>query len=669
MSYVPSSPLKTRAQYFLRRVRDAATRESLASGIREALAGIRALVDSVGWPLFKPRPLYPDELPYGDDVATMTDEAAHDLTAVADALPDLAQHSVNLMNYSAVQASALIESANSLQDELSTLLGTIRSRAFGRYIGIGALPKHDARRGETFTETFATDAHIALADSSVTYLSDGEMVTLKRTAQQNLSASGAVAAQVLDPISFDVIGLPGNTLEVETPQAGSVAADDSPEVHFLGESGPHANPGDMLDDSPDTWFEFERCDLADGGGMQRVVKLGDSWFSCSTGKLQNIYKLFKPDRWRARIVPIGQDDATGGLVLSGGARLVSHIGTPAGRSLTLSTTQLFSEAHRISFVEIDPFLPPPAPQLGPYLVRVALITASGDVDLPLGDLTRKRLTGKVLIPVPYALKVKGLRIIFRQPSAYKALIGHHYVLAIVDEKTTKKRIIFKSTSHRTLRLRVESPTVAFGLAMYSEHDLQVLGAAAGLGLLAVPGVVVGVGAMIAGAAGAVGMLSGVAAAIAATPLLPVAIVLAILGAVIGKLWYTKKERTVKEVLQNTDVLNGERWQIGLRSALARQVQHEAEGLFASAPITFAQPVTAVRLTAQDLVTKDLTIRYEVSGDGQTWLPADGRGGIIGLPQPADSVRVRASFARIDHDPDDVSLTPLFYGYTLQGFYA
>jgi len=648
---IPISPLRSRASFIL------------ISGLENLLSGLKKLISSIGWSFLVVRPFQKNDYPYKEDYLEMITETGMDVNTISSLIPQMTQQGLSIVNFGEGQRISLKEDLLEVIQELDTLEATINAEVRSRFIGVGEFEDVAREQVQSFVENFANDTYIDHDKSSnILLIPDGECVTLSRQADLDLALSAKQSIDILDG-SGVLLGLPGNTCEVEIPQNSIVPGDSTPEVTFLGETDTHSDPIVMFDSTPDTWFEFERCSLdtmtsvildepkqkvpavvqrannlrtkapvlTASPYIQPLSKIGQAYFyDTSAGKPTDIFKVISPDLWTIT--------ATEGDVHT----TTQKIGIPKDNTLVLSILMELAEPRILNYLELDPYIPVGAKDYTlDSITLYPAITENSQAEIK--TITPTLVPDRVVITLPYLVKIAKVKIVLKQTTPYTTSIGHPFILATVNEQT-KKSFLFMtySNKNKTIYQRLKNEDEALSLDYYKNRDLTVVGAVLGAG------VAIAMGAQIA-----LSVFLGPAA---------------IIGWVVMSLFGKSTTRTVKNVARGVDVFLGKRWQIGIRDLALKQFHYDQSGKLVSKAFNFKQPVQTCSFIPKDESHEGLTtLRYFLSPDnGTTWYE---NSTIVTFDAPTTSVLVQVLLERRAVDVDDEILTPRLNGYELKGYAA
>ena len=661
-TFIPPSPIKRRAIFLLQKAQAVGTR---LGGLLQLAEGLGQLIDSIGWRLLRVRPLQRGDFPFQEDYTQMIDEANEDTATLHALLPQLANQGLVVLNSSEGQRAALQQDLQDVQAQLRIAQSTLTKETFTRAIGTRHATQGALQRGEVFVETFADSTHVDLAQSSgITVVPESQSVTLKRESEVNLAARVVPFIELLR--DGEIIGFPGTTMEVETPQLASSPTDTAPTVTFVGANDHHGDLSTLFDNDPTTWFEFERCSLVLSdvppqgpmvhsklGGIfgspdftpgtsassgnnsatethwwQSVRQMGQSWIYDSTAPTQELHSIISPDTWGARLDVTSQGKTT--------SAQATKVFPMSDQPLLLTMTFTLSTPQAANYIEITPYIPSQATADCALKLRECVVV---DEQQHATVVAPRTFLDALYLPIPAGTRAKYVRITIEQSQGYTALLGHPYLLAEVQTKTSHSFLgIQYSSSTKISYPRLKNADEVLKYNRDPSDAASALSAA---------------GAVIGGVAGA-GVFS-----------IPGAAIGAVVGWVVGTIFGGSTEQHVLSTTQGVDVFLGKRWQIGLRSIGLKQIQYAAAGYVISQPYTFSQPVSVLRCSIDAGVPDGTQLQISCSTDnGASWVAADTDGMML-LPISATSVCLRIAFSR----GADAGITPEVLGYTLEGYYA
>lgn len=632
---IPTSPLQSRAAFFLSKTY-ARINSSTSKRVNTIATAIRQLIDSIGWSALKVRPMLEKELPYADDYTDMIDESRHDVQTIHNSFPQLAQQGLAIANYGEAQKLALTEIIATTASKVTELAAKANQELRGHFIGVGEQNATVRRKAELFVENFENSSHINMSSSKNIHFDPANTsVTLQRA--NDVDHSKAIVPFVDIFYGNALIGLPGNTVEVNTPNLNSIGNTYTPTVSFVGETTLNGDISAILDSNPDSVFEFERMQLVSEN--QPVVRIGDALIYSDSGNVQNIYSSIAPDDWTVVVSSTDEGKQK--------TQVYHKTGNPAsndGKGLMCDITLTFYEPKPINLIEIDPYIAQTIKGLPVVVESITVIPTIGkSIHL---DTTRytthsnlnMHTDGSIIDRATYFLPkttvTKEIRIILRQWEAYPTYAGHNFIVTTVE--TNKKKSMFGFTySNKTTitKPRLKNQDEQYNYNKTKEFDISKATTA--------------VGFLIGGPAGAA------------------------IGWLVGSLFGSKTTQTVLKTEKGVDVFKANRWQIGIRNIIAKQIKYEPTGSFISNPIVFENPVSNVALSASLKYSTDdgTLITFDVSPDGGTnWIPIDPETKVLTpFEKPTNAVVVRANLLQ-SNTIEDSGLTPILYGYSIEGYY-
>lgn len=249
-----------------------------------------------------------------------------------------------------------------------------------------------------FTELFndqETMGNLGSDKSCHLNTNDG-ILTLK---QSSRAATSISKVEIDNTVSN---GFPGNTHCVDTLNN---------ELHFIGQDDLHLNPRAMIDDTRDTWFEFELFSITD-----EVRKQCNSYgFEYDEG----VSWINNEDVLRLKIIV----------------------------HLAADTV--------CSWVSILPYLSEIKGVKSGYLEKCEVITASNNV---YEVAINQRFDDSLVFPFP-PQKISRIEFTFKQPSKYLTKVGHFYYTAV----DTSNMSIFQDYDYSDIFARVDGKKPEIGL--------------------------------------------------------------------------------------------------------------------------------------------------------------------------------------------------------------
>ena len=213
--------------------------------MRRMLEGLRQFFTELGAPTMKKRYAPIDGPPWSDDYNQTMTEIHNDLTTAFQETDLLADSIVSHYNYSEIQREYLLNRLKRARERLDDFV------LFSNVVNEGIIHAKD-----TFSNLDKIDLGAETLPLASINPNEG-VVTLKRVDSINRSEGAVVSI-----VASDSNGFPGNTHQIKV----STETDFDGSRHklvFYGEEDPHLDPKVMLDENPDTWFEYETCNVPD----------------------------------------------------------------------------------------------------------------------------------------------------------------------------------------------------------------------------------------------------------------------------------------------------------------------------------------------------------------------------------------------------------------------
>ena len=622
--WIPSSPLSSRASYFITAA-SAQISAGVGVGIQSLMNGVRQLISTIGWSSLRVRPMMEDDLPYSDDYTNMVSEVASDTNTVYSQLPQLAQQGLYTANYGQAQIASLTSSLNTLKSLVTNATANANQVLCKRSIGIRKEASIARRRGEIFVESFVDNSHIDFSKSyNISLDVDTASVTLQHNSDINLGSK--IAPFIAFYNGTQVLGFPGNTLEVETPQTNMVPSQSTPSVTFVGQSNTNSDPFALLDGNPDTVYEYEKVILTDQN--QPMIKMGSAWFySESTGHaVKNVMQTILPDTWSVNFTAT---DSTGNIDQQ---TLCEVTESAPANGLVMDLWLYLQTPQYVNYLDLSPYLSPLAPAALPITIQsITVIDSTNAVtSIPILPNSTSIITDTAFY-FPTSILATSIHVVLCQPFPYETYIGHPFIEATVDTHTTHKFLgVTYSSSDRMSHPRLETQSAALN---YNSNKS---------------------GSLIKDVALVLSVLT-----------------LGVAGWIIKSLFGSTKTVTVESTSTGIDVFKGLRWSIGLRGVSVFQYNYSPTGVLVTTPISYVNPIGGATLQVEDQDNVGTAISYAISPDnGSTWMSIDPTGELaIGFETPTSQLLLQATFTGANPTSSGVTSTPVLYGYTLKGYYA
>lgn len=362
-------------------------------------------------------------------------------------------------------------------------------------------------------------------------------------------ASNSLSKNTKVQIMGDSNGFPGNLHQVEVNKdySGAVDQDDQEKnIKFYREDDPHLHAVLVIDNEPDSWFEYELCNFPEdkkvnpckGYGLE--FDSGEVWAKDPENGVLKLHLriiLDKPKilNW-LDIVPY-QFPFDGAKP----AQIVSIKTAPDEK--TNPTPVYFGErADQNTAADTS------NTGLSEY-EKIFQATQNIDMTNKINNIYKDDITEHTTATFS-ARTVKVIDVVMEQDTSYDCKIGHIYYERVTKVKITETSWfgLKKDTSTETIRQRIEGPKMNLkGLMVESNKDLG----AVALGTIG--GAVAGskLGGAIGSAFGPIGTVIG-----------------AIGGAILGSLWgSTEKDILSDKVETGVEAFDGWRYAIGIREIM------------------------------------------------------------------------------------------------------
>jgi hypothetical protein len=624
--------------------------------MRRMLEGLRQFFTELGAPTMKKRYAPIDGPPWSDDYNQTMTEIHNDLTTAFQETDLLADSIVSHYNYSEIQREYLLNRLKRARERLDDFV------LFSNVVNEGIIHAKD-----TFSNLDKIDLGAETLPLASINPNEG-VVTLKRVDSINRSEGAVVSI-----VASDSNGFPGNTHQIKV----STETDFDGSRHklvFYGEEDPHLDPKVMLDENPDTWFEYETCNVPDS--IKAKYKYYGFQYADGEWWTRDPADKYKMDPPKGRETP--------------------NLSKPLRLSLEIRLPQ----PTIINWININPYIPPFDGAQPPRIVDVLVSDGEGYKRSITGEMDRNLIlseelnefpatydpdmipcgndyTGQAVYTFPPTL-AKTISIIIEQDRPYSCDIGHIIWKRIDTIRETKTGPLFGLLGGNETRVKkketlVEGPKAPLS-ALYSDWNdaLGIDNALEGTGFL---GELVG------------NILGGIS------------------GALFGS---TTKELIGSEIVSERIRLNGWRWALGIRDINIYSYAFAEKSEVVSKEHIIGEPIKRVTLTVNEEIPKVFLdkggwqnrnewIKYYISVDGTTWHrispqghsetldpttgelvpeiyiinselgPADRnpRAGYIDTKGEPVSIRFKAVLSRPTNMEDARAFTPVLRGYALK----
>jgi hypothetical protein len=425
---------------------------------REMLEGLKDMFTNIGKPVMKKRYAPVDGPPWSEDYNKTMEEINEDLWTAYNEMESLQDGVKTDFNFNSTQRENLKNRIKVLEERLED------------FVLFTNIDNDLVHAKDTFKNLSKVDVRGTRLKSADVETETG-LVTLEKSGSENLSSSCKV-----NIVRSDSNGFPGNLHQVK-----NIAYDGAtrfkpikrkePEWKFYGEEDMHIVPEYMIDENPDTWFEYETCDIPVGKKRQQKFygfdyKGGEQWS-------------------RDPVEPYKR---------SGNYQDTNKPNTE--KPLRLSIELSLEEAQVINWINVNPYIPAFDGSAPPKIIDI-LVSDGAGYETSVLDSNHKNLTlseelnetnqtyekdevtgnknfaGQAVFTFP-PTKAKVISIIIEQESPYNCRIGHIYYQR-VDKIKIEESGAFgglfggDETSYETKRTYIEGPKVGLS-QLYTEWD-------------------------------------------------------------------------------------------------------------------------------------------------------------------------------------------------------
>lgn len=460
--------------------------------MRRMLTSMRDLFTDIGKPTMKKRYAPIDGPPWSEDYNKTMTEINNDLNTIYQEMEHLEDGIITDYNYGETQRQRINSHLKIIKERLED------------FVLFSNIDKDMVHAKDTFLNTDKID-YSKIKLPIATLDTDEGVVTLKRSDSENMSTVSSI-----EIVESDSNGFPGNTHQVKAKSKDSNFTPeerDESEWVFYGEEDMHIVPMLMLDSNPDTWFEYETCDIPDSKKAAQkyygfTYKNGEWWARDPVEP----YTKDSPQRNNKQTSSDSTKSAEIGDVVAGitGKKdLFTSLNTSSPKEtpntstpLRLSLEVTLPEPTIVNWININPYIPPFDGSTPPRIVDIFIsdgenykksILDSTDKNMILSeelnessqtydenDIPDARdFTGQAVYTFPPAL-TKTISIIIEQDAPYDCRIGHIYyerVDTIKVEETGPLGGLFggNDTYTEEKRTLVEGPKVPLS-SLYSDWD-------------------------------------------------------------------------------------------------------------------------------------------------------------------------------------------------------
>lgn len=518
---------------------------------------------------------------------------------------------------------------------------------------------HDAQSADIIArDSFVNASKIdygRIAGVPVDVNTSQQLVTLKQighTEQQEAAMLQVIPGPIIIEDTYGLLGnesngFAGSTHEIMINPVASenVATSELEKYMFVGADNAHCNLADILDGSPDTWFEYELVNVPESE-KRRVGGFGFAYDAVIDGAVKQI-------RWDRE---------------------------PEDGSLRLHLAATFDKPREINWISVRLCTPP---NRGAQVCRISDIRIAPDDLVTARSImgyakqARSNMGDMVFMFEPTPAKV--VHLYFEQPRHFPVAVGHIYHKHMVTTQTERRYLfglIEGKTTYETTETRIDGPNLPIETtgAQVTASPGEVIG-----------GALVNIGALTYGLA-QVGVLALSAG--------PVGLGLAVIGLVIAGLSTKRTSVVSSEVQSGIEPLEGGwRYAIGISDIAIKSAHYAEQSELISIPYITPKPIRALYLETDDWHPPDYgdgswIAYYFTVDDGATWHPISPRGaasldmpeyyhinprtlftigsqnlGYVATEDEAHEIRLRIVINRPDEEHFTMT-TPLVYGYTL-----
>lgn len=458
-------------------------------------------------------------------------------------------------------------------------------------------------------QLFTTDSTDIFLWASDSFTSTANIDHTQTTA---LIYNGAASLQVTDMVSLTQkitglsidkagsTGLPGNKLEIaEWNVPTNPEISDEPSVTLISHTDTHSNVYYLLDNNPDTWYEWEYIFIPQ---KQKLSMMGTAYVSDTAGKLMDVLNVTKGYGWVTYVQWPGSSEWDKGTENKG----LKMVDFKEQKTARLVMTLTLSEVTKISAIQITPQI------IGASYPKILSIEVSSDnktwftivqnevLSFKLNESLKTRYNGLpekdysgVGIWTMPEQEVKFIRISMEAGADVvpKYGFGHLYYYQVIEKHKSGGWLTKGKTWTEVIRYQSEAGQLASNFS--DNTQIQVAGAV--------------LGAALGSAIPVVGTLAG-----------------AILGGGLASAMFGGKvTTTVKEEGTAFDVFGGTRSVIAIKGIDISHRKYAEQSQIISRPFIFSKKLRAISIISTEDIPKTWDtskewIRFYVSEDGYSW---------------------------------------------------
>jgi len=374
-------------------------------------------------------------------------------------------------------------------------------------------------------------------------------------------------------------GFAGNTHEIMIGMgiSNNVVTSELEQYVFVGAENAHCSLVDILDGTPDTWFEYELVNVPE-----------------TEKKRVNYYGLAY--------------DA----IIDGAVRQIRWDREPADGILRLHLMATFDTPREINWISTRLYIPPNRGAQACHISDIRI--ASDDLATPHSIMGYAKQTRGNMGDIVYMfdpVATKTIHFYFEQRRHFPIAVGHIYYKHVVTTQTDRRYLfglIPGKTTYETTETRIDGPNLPIETtgAQVVASPNEVIG-----------GVLVNAGALTYGLATA-GILTAAAG--------PIGLGLAVIGLVIAGLSTKRTSVISSEIQSGIEPLDGGwRYCIGISDIVIKSAHYATQSELVSIPYITPKPIRGLYLETDDWFPPDYGndswIAYYFSvDDGTTWHP-------------------------------------------------
>ncbi len=445
------------------------------------------------------------------------------------------------------------------------------------------------------SDSFTSTSNIDLSNTTAYIDTSAGIATLGVTKLTSLTAN-------IESFTIDLnnsTGIPGNNLVVSSNTNTSTPDSSNQEPQVVLESTNYALVGNMFDERPDTWLEWEHNYIP---RIQKCKSIQTAWEKDPAGQSIDIVQATKdnsdqPAGWRKFIQWPGSKDINKGP--DGKGFFIADFEKDLNAKITFTIT--FNEPQKMSAVQITPKI------LGGIYPIVRDITIYNEIGVSKTIAKNVFLTEKLneglnpeVIGIPrnaytgiglWAIEdtlVKRITFSLEANGSYNPPLGfgHHYYFRITNKRTDTHVLFFSFVDNDQDTERLPNPDDHIQTGLTSQGNLSALGNL--------------VGFAVAGPAAA------------------------LIGSAAGSLFSQEKSTDILRQGDAYDIFDGKRSAIGIKDIDISVREYNTQGIITSKAYYFPQGVKSVSVISTEKIPEswDLNtewISYEVSSEKTDWV--------------------------------------------------